>query len=84
MKKKFSLIALVRGLDIFGHPITVNFRGSQTHKSILGALCTLTVYAITIAIATTKLTEIKDMNDPQITAFTKPLTEAERSDIMEA
>ena len=35
-------------LDIFGHPITVNFRGEGTFKTRLGAFMTLCVFALMI------------------------------------
>ena len=32
--------------DIYGHPIGVNYRGDGSYKTRLGALCTLTTYAL--------------------------------------
>ena len=32
--------------DIFGHPISVHYRGSDTFKTWLGSICTLTVYVL--------------------------------------
>ena len=36
----------ILGLDIFGHPIGVHYRGSDTYKTWLGALCTFAVYVL--------------------------------------
>ena len=34
------------GLDLYGHPIAVNFRGQSTYQTWLGVTCSLLVYAI--------------------------------------
>ena len=69
MSGKFSLVKWVRGLDIFGYPFSLNFRGDDSRKSLLGAMLTLFVHSFTIAIALVKLTEISQMNDPEITVY---------------
>ena len=40
----FSLSQFIRGRDIFGHKIGVNFRGNETFQTLLGSLFTLTFY----------------------------------------
>ena len=65
----------VKGLDIFGHPITVFYKGDSTYKTKLGALCTLSVYFLTLLYAMAKLTEMVGMYDPDVIIFTKTLLE---------
>ena len=46
MKQLKKLQSSILGLDIYGHPIHVHFRGETTYKTWFGVLCTLFVYAI--------------------------------------
>ena len=34
------------GLDTFGRPLSVNYKGSDTYKTKLGALCTVISYVL--------------------------------------
>ena len=36
------------GLDIFGHQIRVNYKGEDSFKTGLGAICTLTAYVLMV------------------------------------
>ena len=42
------LLELFKDVDIFGHPIKINYRGSDTYKTKLGAFVTLLTYALII------------------------------------
>ena len=65
----------VKGIDIFGHPVTVFYKGDNTYKTKLGVLCTLTVYFLTFFYSVSKFTEMVVMNDPDVLIFTKTLLE---------
>ena len=41
-----KLKELILDQDIYGHPISVNFKGKNTYNTWVGVLCTLMVYAI--------------------------------------
>ena len=43
---KFSDFFL--SIDIFGHPITVNYKGEDNFKTRLGALCTIAFFVLSI------------------------------------
>ncbi len=32
--------------DIYGHPISVHYKGSESYKTLLGALCTVATYVL--------------------------------------
>ena len=40
--------SLFKSIDIFGHPISVNYRGEDTFKTRLGAFFTIVVYTLMI------------------------------------
>lgn len=64
---KFSLIGWVKGKDGFGQPVTVNFKGNDSHQTTFGGLLTIIVKVMTILMTVTKVTELMEMNDPQLT-----------------
>ena len=45
---RLRLGEMFKNLDIFGHPIRINYNGSDTYKTKLGALVTLLAYALLI------------------------------------
>ena len=64
-----TLLGKLRGIDTFGYPIRTNFRGSETHKSLLGGLLTLTVYVLTIINIGIASDEFINMDDPKLTTY---------------
>lgn len=46
--------------DIFGHPITVNYRGSDTYKTRLGAFCTLATLVLVLINMGTLIVQFND------------------------
>ena len=48
MGKAKKLLNKIVEKDIFGHPIGVHYRGSDTFKTFLGSLCTLASYVLII------------------------------------
>ena len=49
-----------QALDIFGHPIGVNYKGNSTFQTKLGALFTLAVYSLIIINLVTLSTDFMD------------------------
>ena len=79
---KFSVLSWVRSLDIFGYPFSLNFRGDDSRKSLLGALLTLFVHSFTIAVSLVKVAEITTMNDPEITVYDRSFSQEETEDFV--
>ena len=46
MRKRLE--EMFKNWDVFGHPITINYKGSGTYKTKLGALITLVTYTVLI------------------------------------
>lgn len=65
--------AWVHDLDIFGHPVTVFYKGSDTYKTRLGVLCTFAVYTLTLSYMYIQLGGLWTMSDPDVLIITKTL-----------
>ena len=50
---RFSLVNFLVGTDVFGHPVGVNYRGSGSFKTKVGALCSLAALVVVLANLTT-------------------------------
>ena len=77
-----TLLGKLRGIDTFGRPIRTNFKGSESHKSLLGGLLTLTVYVLTMINIGIASDEFVNMNDPKLTTYVQPHTFEERADLI--
>ena len=40
------LLEIFKDVDIFGHPIKINYRGNDTYKTKLGAFVTILTFAL--------------------------------------
>ena len=77
LKVDFTLINQMNTLtkffvsfDGYGNPVTVNYRGDDTYKTCLGALCTLIVKSFLLVFLGTALLELASYKDPQISQYT--------------
>ena len=68
MKK---LMDTFTGLDIFGHPITVFFKGKDVYRTRLGALLSIAVYAFVINYSSFSLIDLFTMSSPNIAIIRK-------------
>ena len=48
----FSLIDYMVGKDVYGHPVGINYRGSDSFQTKMGALCTLATLIVVIVNST--------------------------------
>ena len=60
-----KLVQFFVSLDTFGRPLSVNYKGSDTYKTKLGAFCTLAVYVL-MAINLINLTTAYVSNSNQV------------------
>ena len=66
---RFSIKRFVRGLDDFGHPIRVNYKGEETFQSHIGGFLTIVVQVLTVINIVRAIKEITLMQDPQIESY---------------
>ena len=76
----FSQFMLNR--DSFGEPIQVSYKGRETKDSIIGGILTLFLKGLMMLLVYKAIIELVMMNDPKISSFTKPLSKAEKADLV--
>ena len=55
--------------DVFGIPITINYKGESHYKTFFGAICTFFIFFIIIAFAARNLTKMINRTDPDYSYF---------------
>ena len=64
---------LVNILDIYGHPITVNYKGESSYKTKLGALMSLLTIGLGLALGGRKIQSIVTRENSYILQLTNTL-----------
>ena len=52
--------------DRLGHPFSLNYEGSKTHKTWLGAGLSLVINILVLIILTQKIDAVLNMTDPDV------------------
>ena len=65
-----SLYKFLVARDVFGNPVTVNYRGESSYKTCLGALFTVAIKSFLLIFFTTVFLELVSYKDPQISQYT--------------
>ena len=79
---KFSLGAFVRSIDLFGHPIKVNYKGQHDYNTLFGGVFSILAYSLTLVLVYRAVKEIIIMEDPELKEFTKPLQASDREELV--
>ena len=56
----FSLTEFLVGKDVYGHPVGINYRGSDSFQTKMGAFCTLATLIMVIVNFSTLMTAFFD------------------------
>jgi len=62
-----SLLRKFIGLDMYGHPIGVNYKGESAFKTKFGAVLTMLTYAAVLTYASVKFNRLVHRDRPEIT-----------------
>lgn len=62
-----SVKEFVTSFDVFGEPITINYKGDATFKTCLGAVATIGLKVFVLVFAATQLLALTQFKDPEIT-----------------
>ena len=65
---KFSLAQ-----DRLGHPFSLSYEGSKTHKTWLGTGLSLVINILVLIILTQKIDAVFNMIDPEVQVNTRPI-----------
>ena len=59
----------VTSYDIFGTPVTVNFKGEDTYKTLFGAIVSLSLAALMLYYTWIMFGKMVDRSDPDLTSY---------------
>ena len=60
------LTKFLLGQDRLGHPFSLSYEGSETHKTWLGAGLSLVINILVLIILTQKIDAVLNMTDPDV------------------
>ena len=60
-------------LDMFGHPVTMFYQGSDVYKTKLGALMSIGVFVLSWSYLYIRIGSLLDMSDPEVLIMRKGL-----------
>ena len=73
----------LRNRDLFGHAITLEYKGSDTYNSVIGGILTILVQVLTLVMVIQAVQELMLMQDPQIINYSKDVnTQEEISELI--
>ena len=75
------LSSFLMSRDVLGHPLSVNYKGSDTFQTKLGAFISISVQALVLTQLILKLLDLIEMNDPSILAYERPIYQDELDDL---
>ena len=73
MNKIKKLASVLMSRDLFGHPISLNFKGSEAFPTKLGAFISIGIQGLVLVFLALKLIAMVDMADPQIISYQRPI-----------
>ena len=79
---KFQIGSFFKSIDLFGHPIKVNYKGQHDYKSLIGGVFSILAYSLTLVLIYRAVKEMIIMDDPVLTEFTKPLQISDRKELV--
>lgn len=68
-KKAKKTQKYVTSYDSFGVPITVNYKGDDTYKTLFGAICTLFVVALMLFYSYSGIVQLVERTEPDRTSY---------------
>ena len=66
-----GFITFLRSFDVFGAPVSLNYKGETTFKTFIGALFSIAIKIFLIIYASNQLLTLFSYGDPSIQIFTK-------------
>ena len=72
-----SFTKFLLGRDRLCHPFSLNYGGSDTHKTWLGTGLSLVINVLVLIILAQKIDEVVNMNDPEVQVYTRPILKSE-------
>ncbi len=64
-----SILSYIVSVDSFGEPISVNYKGDSSYKTLIGALATIVLKTFVLVYASIQLIGLFEYADPDITQY---------------
>ncbi len=64
-----SITEFVTSFDVFGEPVTINYKNDATFKTCLGAVATIGLKIFVLVFAATQFLALTQFKDPVITQY---------------
>lgn len=64
-----KFVDLIMSRDSFGHPLSVNYKGSDNYQTGLGAFFSIVTQFLTLSILVIKSIELVYMSDPSLQLY---------------
>ena len=80
------MMSYLRSYDSFGEPVSLNYKGDSSYKTLLGAVMTLCLNTFLLVYAADKLLALVKYQDPSVTQYTiyEPRNESDAFNLGEA
>ena len=72
-----KLSSILMSRDRLGHPISVNYKGEDTHKTKIGAFLSIGIQVMVVIFMIQRIIALVEMTDPTIVNQTRPIYEEE-------
>ena len=73
LKKAFYATGeTIKGYDAFGTPVTINYKGEDTYKSVFGGAMTILIVLVVIIQFTASATKMVNRDDPNFVSYFLP------------
>ena len=69
---KFRSILMSR--DLLGHPLSVNYKGSEAFPTKLGAFISIGIQGLVLVFLALRLIALIEMADPNIISYERPIS----------
>ena len=64
----------LKSQDSFGAPVSVNYKGEQTHKSIFGGMVTIMATLIILVFFVTRMDKMVNRDNPEYASYFLPVS----------
>ena len=62
----------IRGYDAFGTPVTINYKGEDTHKSLTGGICTIVAILTVFIFFVSSMQRLINRENPEYASYFLP------------
>ena len=73
-----NFLQFIRSRDFLGRPVTVQFKGQETYKTLCGGVLSIVMQSMILYLLAFSFYEMFFMDNPQIISYDKPLSSEDK------